>query len=115
MRFQLSLFQKALILVAVPLAFELLLLGNLTGLIEEARQAQHAEAVIAQTKEVEQNFYNVGFSFIAYDARTQPAFERRFVEDFDKVMPGLERLRKLVKEKPDLVKIVDDVTNLASH
>lgn len=120
MRFQPSLLKKALILIAVPLAFELLLLGTLNHLLDtaerEARQAEHIEKVIALAKEVMQNFYNVGFAYIAYDARTVPYFKKHLVTECARIKPAIEALRGEVKDNPaylnTVVAIDDEISKM---
>lgn len=103
-RFHLTLFQKALILVAVPLAFELLLLATLNGLLQEAereaRQADHAKTVIARTSDVIELLFNTGIAILAYDASSNPLFERRYVKLSGEIPGALDKLRELVKGNP---------------
>lgn len=113
-QFHLTLFQKALILVAVPLAFELTLLASLNGLLNqaerEAEQAEHAKLVIARTKDVIQLFFDVGVAFVVYDAATKPILERRFSQLYHRVPGELDALRDLVKDNPKYLAIVNRVS-----
>lgn len=114
---QLTLFQKALILVAVPLVFELLLLGSVFTLWNQAEkaawEAEHAKMVIAKTKQVVQLFFDVGLAFVIYDAKTIPMFEQRFTELYSRVPADLQELTALVSDNPAHKEIVDHVTGEA--
>lgn len=109
----LTLVQKALILVAVPLAFELILLTTLVGLLNkadtEARVAEHAKAVIAKTNETIQLFFDVGFAFIAYDGATNQMMERHFLKLFSRIPQEMNELKELVKDNPKHLEIVEHV------
>ena len=113
-RFHLNLFQKALILIAVPLAFELLLLAALNGLLNEAereaRQAERARAVIAKTNHVVEMFFDIGLAFLAYDASSNKFFERRYLNLTAELPEEIEALKSLVKDNPGHADIVNRVS-----
>lgn len=109
----LTLFQKAVILVAVPLTFELLLLGTVLGLLvqaeKEAKQANHAKAVIAKTNEVVQLLFDVGYAFVAYDAKTNSISGDRLNQVLDRTPKELSALAELVQAEPAHAALVHNV------
>lgn len=111
----LTLFQKALILVAVPLTFELCLLGTVTVLLyqaeKEARQADHSKAVIAKTTEVIQLLFDVGYAFVAYDAKTNELLGDRLNQELAETPKQLKVLEDLVRSEPEHLSIVQSVTS----
>lgn len=111
----LTLFQKALILVAVPLTFELCLLGTVTILLyqaeKEARQADHAKAVIAKTTEVIQLLFDVGYAFVAYDAKTNEILGDRLNQQLTETPKQLKSLEELVSSEPEHLTIVQNVAS----
>lgn len=115
----LSLRQQALILVAVPLAFELVLLGSVYQLLQKAEHetylAEHAKSVIAKTTETEELLFNAGIAFIAYDAVTKPMFAQRLNDVLRKIPKELDELEKLVADNPRYVDIVHFVQRESSE
>lgn len=116
--FQLTLFHKALILIAVPLAFELILLGSLYGLLQhaekEAFRAEHAKTVIAKTTEVVQLLFDSGVTFVAYDAASKPLFEKRLMQIFERIPAELVNLERLVDDNKSYSMIVQGVKKQSS-
>lgn len=104
MRFQLNLRQKALILVAVPLLFELCLLASLYGLLvtaeKEISEADHAKQVIGKMNEAIQLFNDVGYAFVIYDAKTNKFFEDRFLKLLNKIPAEVNELTEIVSSEP---------------
>ncbi len=109
----LTLFQKALILVAVPLTFELCLLGTVSVLLfqaeKEANQANHSKAVIAKTTEVVQLLFEVGYAFVAYDAKTSELLGERLDQQLAETPKQLTALEDLVRSEPEHMAIVKSV------
>jgi PAS domain S-box-containing protein len=116
-RLNLSLYQKAMVLIAVPLAFELCLLGALAWLLNEsereARIADHARTVITQTTSTIQLFFDASFALVVLDAYTQPYFQQHLDKLVARIPGSLERLKNQVKDKPRHVAIVDRVAREA--
>lgn len=101
-------------LIAVPLAFELLLLGALAWLLyeseREAKTADRARTVITQTNSTIQLFFDVSFALVALDARTQPYFQQHLDKLVSKLPISLANLKNVVKDKPEHVAIVERVS-----
>ncbi|MBY0551270.1 MAG: PAS domain-containing sensor histidine kinase [Candidatus Obscuribacterales bacterium] len=117
--FQLTLFHKALILIAVPLAFELILLSSLYGLLQhaekEAFRAEHAKTVIAKTTEVVQLLFDAGVTFVAYDAASKPLFEKRLMQIFERIPAELANLEVLVENNKSYSMLVLKVRKESSE
>lgn len=114
---QLTLFQKALVLVAIPLFFELAFLATLNALLiqaeQQAEQAERAKAVIVQTNKVIQLLFDVSFAFVAYDAATNNLFKRRFLDYYGRVPGELNELSSLVSGNRNNAAIVSQVRQQA--
>lgn len=110
---QLTLFQKALVLIAVPLMFELVLLGVLSALLfefeTEARKLEHAKEVIGKTNDVVELLFNVGIAFVVYDAQSNEFFEKRFLDLAERTPRKLKELAEVVVDDPAHRKIVAEV------
>ena len=104
MQFRFSLSQKGLILVAVPLMFELALMASLAYLHNEAEiqasRAEHSKAIVDTINQVEKDIYDV-ISGVSNDPGSEDAF---FKGQFDSVVSDIDSqlhvLRELVKEDP---------------
>jgi signal transduction histidine kinase len=107
--FSLTLYQRALLLLALPLAFQLVLLATLSDLFNQAEAAEHSKAVIAKTKETLQLFSDVGFSFIAYDAATNRMMEKRYLEVYARVPAQMSELAEMVRNDERHRQIVERV------
>ncbi len=110
---QLNLYTQALILVAVPLAFELFLLTTSMNLLDQAKkeklQVEHAKQVIEKWDEAKKLFYDVGYAFVIYDAATNGLTERNY-EEKRALVPGvLEELKTQVKDNPKHLAIAERV------
>ncbi|HEY9788223.1 MAG TPA: ATP-binding protein [Candidatus Obscuribacterales bacterium] len=116
-RLQLSLFQKALILVAVPLVFELVLLGTLNWLLNEsereAQEAEKASTVIRLTDSLIQGLNELGYAIVAYDAApmtVQPDLERNLANGLRSVPEKLRELELKVQDEPKHKETIDEVS-----
>lgn len=115
--FHLSLMQKALVLIAVPLAFELSLLVALSWLLNEsdreATAAAHSKEVIAQTNAVIQRYFDISIAFIAYDAHARE-FPKKALDNLVADLPEkLKHLRLLIQGNQHHEKILDRVSSEA--
>jgi signal transduction histidine kinase len=95
---------KALVLVAVPLAFELVLLGALGWLLHESDQqaaaAARSKEIIAETNLVIQRFFDVGFAFVAFDAHSEDYLQKTLDDLLSDLPEKLAGLRRLVRGNP---------------
>ncbi len=106
--------QKALVLIAVPLAFELALLGTLAWLLYESevqtKAEERAKNIIAGTTSTIQLLFDVSFTFLAFDAKNLGFFEKRLDELLDKTPANMEKLKEMVKDDPKHLEIVRRVS-----
>lgn len=111
--FTLTLFHKALILVAVPLLFELVLLTKSIQLMDEAQKevqlAKHAEMVVDKTNGLIQSFHDVTYAFLVYDAKTNEVNEQRLEQQILLVPKRVTELRSLVSESNSHLEIMEQV------
>ncbi len=118
-RKHLTLAQKGLILVAVPLAFELVLLGFLCWLLHltevETRQADLSKSVISKTNEVMEACHDVGIAFIVYDAATKPYFHDIYVGKVEELHQSLADLAIAVQDNQEHLTIVDNCATEAEE
>lgn len=98
----LTLVQKAVILVTVPLLFEFVVLLMCVNLLHQSeidvRETDHSKAVIAKTNEVIEELNDVGIWYIIYDADTKPIFGDKYTGSVAKLRAGLEALAGLIKD-----------------
>ncbi|KHD90107.1 hypothetical protein AH06_01745 [candidate division TM6 bacterium Zodletone_IIa] len=115
---QLTLFHKALVLVAVPLTFELIFLTVLFSILNEfdreSRAAAHAKATIAQTNEVIQTFYNCSMAFVLFDTHSEDALRSNFNKYMRKAPVALQELKILVQGNQRESEIVERVEKQSS-
>ncbi len=80
-RTHLSLFHKALLLVAVPLVFELSLLVAIAYLWnyteQEAHIAARSKAVIEETDKTKQDFFDASVALVAFNVKSIDLFQQR--------------------------------------
>ncbi len=117
-RTNLTLVHKALILVAVPLAFELVLLGVLGWVLHqtevEAHLADRAKSIISRTNHVIQSLHNVGEAFLLYDVRTNSDSKERYIKRVGQLDEHLHTLAKEVKDNPRHLEIVRHTKRVAA-
>lgn len=111
--FQLSLVQKAMLYVAVPLLCELCLLAAVTYFLYQSEyqseRSEHAKAVIAQTEDLIHDLYDVGVAFVVFDAKTNRMFQRRLDHLKTQLPESIDSLEQLVRDEPQHVSIVRHV------
>ena len=125
----LTLAQKGLVLVLVPLAFQLgfvaLVIQSQSTQVEDARWAAHTKEVIAQTHEVRSVVLDAHASVRGYVIARDPAFAapyRRAARDLPELLDALDALvgdnpdqRARVRDDPSLVpNLVEEVLRLAT-
>jgi len=104
MKFRFSLSQKGLILIAVPLMFELALIASLAYLHNEAEvqiaRAEHSKSVVDTINQLERDVYDI-VSGVSGDRESEQAF---FNGQFDSVVNDiavqLRALQILVQDNP---------------
>lgn len=103
--FNLKLSHKGLILVCVPLLFELIVFVTLAVLLQQAevaaRQAQHSKVLISQANSLIQDVYQGGVVLSGYlMSGGGPVFKRRYEQITETIPRELDAFEKLVGNEP---------------
>jgi signal transduction histidine kinase len=98
MKFNLKLIHKGLILVSVPLLFEIIFVLLLFGMLQRAEleraKAEHARALVAEAGELLRDLYNIGVAVIAYRMlRTQ-----EYSEHYDVYVKRVKTHEEILKQ-----------------
>ncbi|PWT94528.1 MAG: hypothetical protein C5B53_12910 [Candidatus Melainabacteria bacterium] len=115
MKFNLKLTHKGLILVSVPLAFELIFIAVLYGMFKHAEyeraRADHARAMVGEASEIMRDLYNAGTAIVAYRVLRNRSYSDRFSENIDQVATHINNLKKMAgrnKQEAELVGRIED-------
>lgn len=104
-KINLQLYQKGLILVAVPLIFELLFVGRLVFALKQAEyeiwRKQHANFVLTESNQLLQNFMSSGLSLYIYGTTGSDAALERYKELSLEVPREISRLKVLLRDSPN--------------
>ncbi len=97
MRFDLKLFQKGLILVLVPIVFELIFVVCLATLLKQAEEGMikenHSRAVVTTAHDLQKIFYDAGAALSFYRMTRDESFMRRYHAAIKTKIP--EHLKKM--------------------
>lgn len=110
MKFGLS--QKALLLVTVPLSFQLAFLYGVSLLLDQSERdvkiQAHARQVSMRLSDVFKLLLNSAAGITAYGYTRDKHFVKRFKHASDAVPEKLEELRVLTKDSPEESKVIDE-------
>ncbi|HEY9871648.1 MAG TPA: ATP-binding protein [Candidatus Obscuribacterales bacterium] len=113
MRFELTLAQKGLVLVAVPLIFELVFVAVLAGLLQQAeseiQRALRSKNVIQATNDLMQDIYRTAELLADLDLSRVGKMEKMLTGLIDRTGVETKRLLDLVKDNPHQTEIVMNV------
>jgi signal transduction histidine kinase len=102
---QLQLYQKGLILVAVPLIFELIFVGTLVLALKRAEyeiwRKQHANYVLTESNQLLQNFMSSGLSLYIYGTTGSDAALERYKDLSLEIPREISRLKVLLRDSPN--------------
>lgn len=116
MRLNLKLSHKGLILVSVPLIFELIFLLTLTMLLRQAEievQRQiRSKAIISQANTLSKLFYDAGVAMGGYSITKSPLFSDRYDKIVRQIPQDLNELKSLVGDNPRQQKILDNLAEI---
>lgn len=112
--------QKGVILVLVPLVFELTFVGLLVWRLQaaerEARIARHAQNIITQCDRLERTLMDAGQWMVAWNLTRDQKNEMRFQRAMNRIVASVDNLHKETINDPDarrqvqkLVKVSDKV------
>lgn len=100
MRLNLKLSHKGLILVAVPLIFEVIFLATLTYLLRQAeievQRQVRSKAIISQANTLSKLFYDAGVAMGGYSITKSPLFSDRYDKIVRQIPQDLDELKNLV-------------------
>lgn len=115
-RVNLKLSHKGLILVSVPLLFELIFLLTLTMLLRQAEievQRQiRSKAIISQANTLSKLFYDAGVAMGGYSITKSPLFSDRYDKIVRQIPQDLNELKSLVGDNPRQQKILENLADI---
>ena len=101
----LKLSHKGLILVAVPLALELVFISTLFGLLIEAevqaRSAERSKAIVTGAEELTRMYYNAGTALVLWGVAHDPSGKGRYEQIVTQIPEQFRLMEELVADKPD--------------
>lgn len=105
MPFALKLTQKGLILVLVPILFELFFVATLAGLLKQAEEGMikenHSRAVMTMAHDLQKLFYDAGTAISFYKMTNGEIFKKRYFDAIQTKIPAhLEKFSALMKDEP---------------
>lgn len=105
MRLNLKLSQKGLILVLVPIVFELIFVVCLATLLKQAEDGMikenHSRAVVTMAHDLQKLFYDAGAALSFYRMTRDDAFMRRYQSAINEKIPlHLQKCYALMKDQP---------------
>lgn len=113
---QLSLSRKALLIVIVPLAAQLIFifgLGYLLRQVElEAQRIERSRAIINEANILSKLAYDAATALIAYNISKTRIFENSYKRSVEQISEELRLLRRLLNETPDQVQRMDRIETL---
>jgi len=99
----LKLFHKGLILVLVPIVFELIFVATLASLLKQAEDGMikenHSRAVVTTAHDLQKIFYDAGAQLSFYNMTKDEAFLKRYQNSLNKKIP--EHLQKFAEMTKD--------------
>lgn len=105
--------QRGLILVAVPLVFELVFVSALWMLMksadEESRRADHTKEVVAETNYLGKLIYECVSYLITLSIDFRPEAEVGFSQSVKEIGPQVEKLRKITESSPKQAELFKQV------
>lgn len=113
MHFRISLFQKGLILVSVPLIFELISYGVLADLYKKAQadanQAERAREISDSINLIVRDFYDMITTIKSADFATDPSMRARKEVLVGKAFQEMRTVQNLVMDEPRSKALMDEV------
>lgn len=117
-QFNLKLTFKGLILVAVPLVFELVLLGTLMWMLTqseaESRRSEHARAIVWEITSLGSAFYDSAQALFAYRITKSESFARQYMTRRQDAFEELRALNRLAAQDPRELSAAKRVTITAN-
>lgn len=118
MRLNLKLSHKGLILVSVPLIFELIFLATLTALLRQAeievQRQVRSKAIISQANTLSKLFYDAGVAMGGYSITKSPLFSDRYDKIVHQIPQDLEELSTLVGDNARQQQILQNLKKITT-
>jgi signal transduction histidine kinase len=115
---RLTIFQKGLLLVSVPLAFEIAFVSYLSNLLHNAdlqiKREQHAKDVILHMDRLRRNWTESAFHATTYAYVHNPMLAYKYKEVLNEIDEEMQKMRELCKDNPKQMQILtylDDCNN----
>jgi len=116
MRLNLKLSHKGLILVSVPLIFELIFLATLTALLRQAeievQRQVRSKAIISQANTLSKLFYDAGVAMGGYSITKSPLFSDRYDKIVRQIPQDLNELKNLVGDNARQQQILQNLQGI---
>jgi PAS domain S-box-containing protein len=104
MKIQLKLWQKGIIIIALPLACELIfvfVLGFLLHGVEvEARNTERSRNIVLEAEQMERVFFQAGAALASYQASKNQLFVMQYQQSRQRIAAQTELLDRLCKDNP---------------
>jgi signal transduction histidine kinase len=117
-KFSLQLKDKALILVAVPLLFELVFVASLTILLRQAEtetlRESHSKLILAESNGVLRNFIDAGMALYMYQLSDSQTFLERFRDLSENIPEKIKTLRVMLRDSPNQAEALDRVERVSN-
>lgn len=118
MRFDLKLFQKGLILVLVPIVFELIFVVCLATLLKQAEDGMikenHSREVVTTAHDLQKIFYDAGATLSFYRMTRDQSFMKRYQTAIKKKIPGhLQKMSAMMQDE-EFERVAFNKINLAT-
>ncbi len=118
MKLSLQLKDKALILVAVPLAFQLVFVGTLTILLRQAEtetfRESHSKLILAESNSVLRNFIDAGMALYMYQLSDSQTFLKRFQDLSESIPSKMKTLRVMLRDSPNQTESLSRVERVSN-
>lgn len=105
MKVSLQLKDKALILVVVPLAFQLVFVATLTILLRQAETAtlreSHSKLILAESNSVLRSFTDAGMALYMYQLSDSQSSLERFQDLCESIPAQIKTLRVMLRDSPN--------------
>lgn len=112
---ELKLGQKAVILVALPLIFELIFVGILVGLLRQSEaetfKERHARAMVAESNSLLKNFMDGGILIHLYVSTKKDSFLQRQQEICEEIPKQFRSLKIMAADSPRTKESVERLEN----
>lgn len=115
----LKLSHKGLILVAIPLAFEIIFVGVLIFALQRAeheiRRSRHAATVLTESNGLLNNMINCGVSLYVYGTTGSERMLERFKEISQDIPKQIHELKILLRDSPNQAKSLERIKEVGNR